>query len=334
MAEKNILESIIDYIKPKAHDAIDTVTKQWDESKNSPMGQLSPELQETIQGLVMGGGGVGGMLTKTRKGLKSIPGAQWEKIFGSKTVDKSTEGVKQLAFAMKGKIKDGKLIPNQPFKQGMIGKPSTQPKMGPLETYSSKISEAIDKTNKKLYGSKTPTTKFDWERKLEKAISKTENTPSTVSFDVGGWKNVAPAQAKIIQSKDKGKWGLAGLLGLLGLTQDDQGSYVGEDSSQEMPPSKLNQILQDVTFLDIINKLIPNPDMSNAGDMPIGQTDMPNDELMNVLRKQLKETDQNYYEGETPIGLEELAKIIQGEEQEEIINYPQNLSNRARSWAK
>jgi len=260
------------------------------------------ETTSTLLDAILTASGVGGMLAKGRKGLQLIPKAQWNKVFGSKVVDKASEGVRQLALAMKGKIKDGKLIPNQPFKQGMIGKPS----------------------------GKTPATKFDWEKKLEELVSRDSRTKIPLekpSFDVGGWKNVAPAQAKKIQSKDKGKWGLAGLLGLLGLTQDDQGSYVGEDSSQEMPSNNLSQILQDITFSDMINKLIPNPDMSGAGDMP-------NDALMNVLRNQLKETDQDYYEGETPIGLEELAKIIQEEEQEEIINYPQNLSNRARSWAK
>ena len=155
------------------------------------------------------------------------------------------------------------------------------------------------------------------------------------NVDVAGWKNVPHAQAigrlKKIQKDDKGKWGLAGLLGLIGLMQDDQGGYVGEDSAREIPSSKLNQILEDVTFLDIINKLIPDPDMSGARNMPIGQTNMSNDELMNVLRKQLKETDPNYYEGETPLELEELAKIIQ---EQEVINYPQHFSNRARSWAK
>ena len=33
MEEKNILSSIIDYLKPKAHDAIDNVTTQWKESQ-------------------------------------------------------------------------------------------------------------------------------------------------------------------------------------------------------------------------------------------------------------------------------------------------------------
>mgnify|MGYP003117966861 CR=1 FL=1 len=185
MAEKNILESFVDYLKPKAHDAIDAVTEQWEESKNSPIGQLSPELQETIQGLVMGGGGAGGMLTKTRQGLKSIPKAQWEKVFGSKVVDKASEGVRQLALAMKGKIKDGRLISDQPFKQGMIGKPSPSK----LKNYS-----RDSRGNVQL---KKP----------------------SFNVDVAGWKNVPHAQAigrlKEIEKTDKGKWGLAGLLGLI-----------------------------------------------------------------------------------------------------------------------
>ena len=69
-----------------------------------------------------------------------------------------------------------------------------------------------------------------------------------------------------------------------------------------------------------INKLIPDPDMSGARNMPIGQTDLLD-----------RYIDPNYYEGETPLELEELAKIIQ---EQEVVNYPQNFSNRARSWAK
>jgi hypothetical protein len=71
MAEKNILESIIDYLKPKAHDAIDSITQKWEESqKSSKFSQIMdmpPELQETIQGMSMGalGGGGGGKLGKS-----------------------------------------------------------------------------------------------------------------------------------------------------------------------------------------------------------------------------------------------------------------------------
>ena len=75
--------------EPKAYD--DTVL-----SENSL--NLSPELEEVIQSLVMGlgtGGGAG-------------------------------KGIRQLILAMKGKIKGGKMIPSQPFGKGMVGKPSGQ----------------------------------------------------------------------------------------------------------------------------------------------------------------------------------------------------------------
>ena len=70
--------------EPKAYD--DTVL-----SENSL--NLSPELEEVIQSLVMGlgtGGGAG-------------------------------KGIRQLILAMKGKIKGGKMIPSQPFRHGSIG---------------------------------------------------------------------------------------------------------------------------------------------------------------------------------------------------------------------
>ena len=75
--------------EPKAYDDIVL-------SENSL--NLSPELEEVIQSLVMGlgtGGGAG-------------------------------KGIRQLILAMKGKIKGGKMIPSQPFKQGMVGKPPTK----------------------------------------------------------------------------------------------------------------------------------------------------------------------------------------------------------------
>ena len=91
----NILESIIDYLKPKAHDAIDAITQQWEESQKNSKFNLPPELQETIQGLVMGGLGGG-------KG----------------------KGARELIFALKGKIKGGKMIPSQPIRKGTIGGPN------------------------------------------------------------------------------------------------------------------------------------------------------------------------------------------------------------------
>jgi hypothetical protein len=39
------------------------------------------------------------------------------------TMGGAGKGLKQLLLAMKGKIKGGKMIPSQPFRQGMIGKP-------------------------------------------------------------------------------------------------------------------------------------------------------------------------------------------------------------------
>lgn len=91
----NILESIIDYLKPKAHDAIDTITQQWEESQKNSKFNLPPEQMELIQSLVMGGLGGG-------KG----------------------KGARELILALKGKIKGGKMIPSQPIRKGTIGGPN------------------------------------------------------------------------------------------------------------------------------------------------------------------------------------------------------------------
>ena len=39
----SILDNIIDFMKPKAHDAIDAITERWEESQSIPLAQLPPE---------------------------------------------------------------------------------------------------------------------------------------------------------------------------------------------------------------------------------------------------------------------------------------------------
>ena len=276
-----------------AHENINNLILKEGFKQASPgewAGQLTGEgTTSTLLDAILTASGVGGMLAKSRKGLQLIPKKAWDKVFGPKLG-------KELALAMKGKIKGGKMIPDQPFRQGMIGKPLVKGK----QTVAPK--------------------KTDWKREAKLA-----SMEGRTSFDVGGWKNVAPAQAKKIQSGDKGKWGLLGLLGILGLA--DRSSYAGGESYHEDAARDVlgkGSDFYNENIYSILEALIPDPDMSGARDMP-------NDALMNVLRKQLKGTDPDYYEGETPIGLEELAKAIQGDE---TINYPQHFSNRARSWAK
>ena len=64
MAEENILSQLINYLKPKAHDAIDKVTNAWkqaqQQAESSQLQNLPPEVQELIQGAVMGSIGGGG----------------------------------------------------------------------------------------------------------------------------------------------------------------------------------------------------------------------------------------------------------------------------------
>ena len=92
----NFLDKIIDFMKPKAHDAIDAITERWEESQSSPLAQLPPEHEELIQNLVMGTMGGGG----------------------------AGKGLRQLVLALKGKIKGGKMIPSQPIRKGTIGGPN------------------------------------------------------------------------------------------------------------------------------------------------------------------------------------------------------------------
>ena len=112
---ENLLDSIIDYFEPKAHDAIDKVINAWEASKQTPsvLKGIPPEHLDLIQGLVMGIGGGGG----------------------------AAKGVRQLLLAMKGKIKGGKMIPSQPFRQGMIGKPTKTAKQSKLDILLNKLKD-------------------------------------------------------------------------------------------------------------------------------------------------------------------------------------------------
>ncbi len=114
MAEKNILSQLIDYMKPKAHDAIDRIVDAWETTQQTPsvLEGMSPENEDLIQNLVMGitGGG-------------------------------KSKAARQLVLAMKGKIKGGKMIPSQPFKQGMIGKPTKTAKQSKLDILLNKLKD-------------------------------------------------------------------------------------------------------------------------------------------------------------------------------------------------
>jgi len=100
MEEKDILSSIINYLKPKAHDAIDGITTQWKESQ-AKANEMMPneEMQELLQTMVMGSiGGVG------KKALRRI----WEKPTRGK--DAHMANLKKMAkrntskiFPLKGK---------------------------------------------------------------------------------------------------------------------------------------------------------------------------------------------------------------------------------------
>ena len=99
--DKSLITKLVDYFKPKAHDAIDNITETWKASTKTPsiLEGMSPENEDIIQNLVMGmtGGGKG-------------------------------KAARQLVLALKGKIKGGKFIPSQPIKKGIVGKPPKTPK--------------------------------------------------------------------------------------------------------------------------------------------------------------------------------------------------------------
>ena len=99
--DKSFTTRLIDYLKPKAHDAIDNITETWEASTKTPsiLEGMSPENEDLIQNLVMGmtGGGKG-------------------------------KAARQLVLALKGKIKGGKFVPSQPIKKGIVGKPPKTPK--------------------------------------------------------------------------------------------------------------------------------------------------------------------------------------------------------------
>ena len=87
--DKSFTTRLIDYLKPKAHDAIDNITETWEASTKTPsiLEGMSPKNEDLIQNLVMGmtGGGKG-------------------------------KAARQLVLALKGKLKGGKFFPDQPIK--------------------------------------------------------------------------------------------------------------------------------------------------------------------------------------------------------------------------
>ena len=58
------------------------------------------------------------------------------------------KGIRNLLLAMKGKIKGGKMIPQQPFRQGMVGKPKPE--------YMSKEWREWEQLNKEISTTKNP----------------------------------------------------------------------------------------------------------------------------------------------------------------------------------
>ena len=99
--DKSFTTRLIDYLKPKAHDAIDNITETWEVSTKTPsiLEGMSPENEDLIQNLVMGmtGGGKG-------------------------------KAARQLVLALKGKLKGGKFFPDQPIRRGIVGKTPEIPK--------------------------------------------------------------------------------------------------------------------------------------------------------------------------------------------------------------
>ena len=73
---------------------------------------MDNDVQSIVQGLVMGTMGGGG-----------------------------GKGLRELLLAMKGKIKGGKRIPSQPFRQGMIGKPTKTAKQSKLDILLNKLKD-------------------------------------------------------------------------------------------------------------------------------------------------------------------------------------------------
>ena len=96
--EDTILNSLIEKLKPKAHDAIDRIVDAWETAQQTPsvLEGMSPDVQNTIQNLVMGRVGGGG----------------------------PAKDIRQLVVALKGKIKGGKMIPSQPIRKGTVGGPN------------------------------------------------------------------------------------------------------------------------------------------------------------------------------------------------------------------
>ena len=285
MAEENILSQSIDYMKPKAHDAIDKATNAWkqaqQQAESSGLGDF--EHEELIQNLVMGtmGGGGGIPLKQMLKNLGLYRGQMSGKHW--KNVESIKKGVEDIVKRNQDTVKKLK-------------------KMG------------AEQAGLKEY---------------HKSFPQTLSPTKKPSFDIGGWKNVPIAQVKKVEPGGTGKWGLAGLLGLLGLADrfsDTSGESYDMDAARNAMIDKGSEFY-DENIYSILEGLISDPDMSGAGDMPIGQTDF-----------QPRHDDPNYYEGETKVSandkLLELLKRqidttdmpIRQPEWDSIINKPKHYS--------
>ena len=67
----SLLDKIIDYITPKAHDAIDGLTTAWEEAKSSPLKSVEGVDMDLILGMVTGGAGGPGKIIKGGKDIIS-----------------------------------------------------------------------------------------------------------------------------------------------------------------------------------------------------------------------------------------------------------------------
>ena len=101
--KKSLYEMIFGKKEPKAHDEINRIMDE----------PLSEDIQNTLEGLVMGTMGGGG----------------------------AGKAARQLVLALKGKIKGGKFVPSQPIKKGMIGKPAKTAKQSKLDMLLNKLKD-------------------------------------------------------------------------------------------------------------------------------------------------------------------------------------------------
>jgi hypothetical protein len=227
-----------------------------------------------------------GILGRSRGGLKLIPKKAWVKVFGPKVGKEVANYFKKGVIPKsldRGVLKPASLS-KRPIFKGKLPKTT-----GPLETYATKISEAIAKTNKDIYG-KVP--KQAWDFAKDRGRNLPAVVPPTTIRETARMMKPIGEDFNLLDLLVGG-----GAAGIAGLYQG--GKFI------ESPTGKHWQ-------QKALETLIPDPDMDSRDVLRL-KRDMPHGALISrkssisppLPELQPMQLPSDYYEGETEISPED-----------------------------